>query len=96
MIHDTELFTTTWVGSETTEDGDKLFIYEVRAKGFAGIRDFHAAHDRFIETWTGCGDGWLKGRFVRLVDGAEIAIEARNDEWAQRQQDIEDAGRGCW
>lgn len=96
MIADTETFTTRRSGSEKTEDGDLLIKVEVRAKGFAGVRDFQAAHDRFIEVWTGCGDGWLKGTYSYLVDGAEIAIERNNDEWASRQQDIEDHAIGCW
>jgi len=97
MINDTETFNTSRVASEKTEDGDLLLTWEVRAKGFAGIRDFSAAHDRFIETWTGCGDGWLKGTYHVLVDGAEVAIEARNDAWASVQQEIEDhAMMGAW
>ena len=93
MSNDTETFTTRRVASEKTEDGDLFLTWEVRAKGFAGIRAFTAAHDRFIADWTGCGDGWLKGTYGVLVDGAEVAIEARNDAWASVQQDIEDHGR---
>lgn len=93
MNNDTETFTIARIGSEPTDDGDRLITWEVRAKGFAGIREFQASHDRFIATWTGCGAGWLKGTYCVLVDGAEIAIEARNDAWASVQQDIEDHGR---
>jgi hypothetical protein len=96
MIEDTDLYNTRRAGSEKTEDGDRYFSFEVRAKGFAGVRAFHAAADRFIRDWTACGDGWLKGTYGILVDGAEIAIEARNDEWASRQQEIEDHALGYW
>jgi len=96
MINDTETFETRRAGSEKTEDGDLLITFEVRAKGFAGVRAFHAAADRFIRDWTACGEGWLKGTYAILVDGAEIAIERNNDEWASRQQEIEDHALGAW
>ena len=97
MSNDTETFNTHRVRSEPTEDGDRLFTWEVRAKGFAGVRAFNLAHNRFIAVWTGCGDGWLKGTYHVLVDGAEVAIEARNDAWASVQQEIEDhAMMGAW
>lgn len=84
------------VASEKTEDGDLLLTWEVRAKGFDSARKWMKESDRWIEIWDACGDGWLVARYCVLVDGAEVAIEARNDEWASRQQEIEDAGRGCW
>ena len=86
----TDNFTTSTIKREKTEDGDLLITMEVRAKGFAGVREFHATANRFIRDWTACGDGWLKGTYNYLVDGAEIAIEAANDAWASHQQDIED------
>ena len=95
MSNDTETITRR-VASEKTEDGDLLLTWEVRVKGFDAARAWMKEADRWIEVWTACGDGWLAGRYNVLVDGAEIAIEAANDVWAQRQQDIEDAGRGCW
>jgi hypothetical protein len=70
-----------------------LITFEVVAKGFAGIRAFHADAGRFIRDWVGAGEGLLKGTYSVLVDGAEIAIERQNDAWASQQQDIEDAGR---
>ncbi len=96
MIQDTETFNVRRIASETTEDGDRLVTWEVRALGAAGVRDFAASYDRYIPTWTGCGNGWMRGTYSVLVDGSEIAIEARNDEWASRQQEIEDfaLGRG--
>lgn len=99
MIHDTETFTTRRVASETTEDGDLLITFEVRAKGFTGINNFQAAHNRVIEVWYGAGNGWMRSTFHVLVDGAEVAIETRNDAWASVQQEIEDHGRamaGAW
>jgi hypothetical protein len=91
-----EQYTINRIASETTEDGDLLITWEVMAKGFAGIRDFSAEANRFIQSWVGCGNGFLKGQYNILVDGAEIAIEARNDAWASHQQAIEDncLGRG--
>jgi hypothetical protein len=92
----TDLYTTQIIKREPTEDGDLYLTWEARAKGFAGVRAFHSDNDRFIRDWTACGEGWLKGTYGVLIDGAEIAIERRNDEWAQHQQDIEDSccGRG--
>jgi hypothetical protein len=109
MIENTDLFNTRLAKSEWTEDGDKLFVWEVRAKGFAGVKAYNAERTNQMTSiggrleplteWTGCGDGWLKATYSYVVDGAEIAIEARNDAWASHQQEIEDAGRmsyGCW
>jgi hypothetical protein len=94
MSNDTAPYTRQVISREWTEDGDLFMTWEVKTKGFEGVRAFHKDADRFIDTWVGCGNGWMKGTYGVLVDGAEIAIEARNDEWASRQQDIEDHGRG--
>lgn len=100
MINDTDTFNTRRLASEKTEDGDLLITWEVRAKGFDGIRAYNAERSNQMTSigtsmhplteWTACGDGWLKATYNVLIDGMEIAIEARNDEWASRQQDIED------
>lgn len=88
MLQDTETFTTKRIKQESTEDGDLVITHEVRAKGFKGIKEFSKTYDRFyIESWTGCGDGWLKGNFSYLVDGTEIAIEKSNDYWASMKYD---------
>jgi hypothetical protein len=94
MTHPADIYDTRPVHREKTEDGDLLITWEVRAKGREGAEAFCKQFDRYIESWTGCGNGWLKAQYHVLVDGAEVAIEARNDEWAQRQQDIEDRGTG--
>ena len=94
MIEDPTIYETRPVRHEPTEDGDVLATWEVRAKGFAGVLAFIAQFDRHPEFWTAIGDGWLVGNYHVLIDGAEIAIERRNDEWAQRQQDIEDHAIG--
>lgn len=68
---------------EPTEDGDYIFTREIRAFGFAGIREWNSNYAKTpITEWTGCGDGWLKAHESWLVDGAVVAIEASNDYWA--------------
>lgn len=87
-------YTISIIKRETTEDGDLCLTFEVRAKGFAGVRDFNETQQYPIGSWVGCGDGWYKTTLYKVIDGAEIALEARNDEWASRQQEIEDAALG--
>jgi hypothetical protein len=104
MIENTDLFNTRLAKSEWTEDGDKCFTWEVRAKGFAGVKAYNAERVNQMTSiggrlepllnWVACGNGWLKATYSHVVDGVEIAIEARNDEWASRQQDIEDRALG--
>lgn len=96
MLLMSDLHKTTIIKRETTEDGDLCLTFEVRAKGFAGVKEFNETQRYPIGSWVGCGDGWYKTTFYKVVDGAEVAIEARNDEWASRQQAIEDAGRQLW
>jgi hypothetical protein len=88
-----DLYDTCPVKREPTEDGDLLITWEVTAKGRKGAEAFCKDSYRYIKSWTGAGNGMIKAQYCVLVDGAEIAIERRNDEWASRQQDIEDHGR---
>lgn len=101
MINNTDLYETRRVASEWNEDGDKVLTFKVRAKGFEGIKAYNAECHNYrgmgeLIEWVGCGDGWLEATYYKAIDGVEIAIEARNDEWASRQQEIEDYCRGCW
>lgn len=96
MIHDTDIYTVRPIKRERTEDGDLCITWEVRVKGRVGAEAFCKQFDRYIATWTGCGNGWMRSTYFTLVDGAVIAIEARNDAWAQQQQDIEDRCRGLF
>lgn len=101
MIENTDTFNTRLQTAEWTEDGDKLITWEVRAKGFAGVKAYNSERGNQMTSigtrlhplteWKGCGDGWLKATYNVLVDGAELALEARNDAWARDQQFREDA-----
>lgn len=104
MCMSKEPYTIRYMGRERNEDGDVCFSYDVLANGFAGVRAYNAdqrnrqgqcgkcGHE--IYEWTGTGDGVLVGRYIKVVDATEWAIEAANDEWASRQQEIEDAAIG--
>lgn len=81
---------------ETTEDGDFILTFKVTAPTFEAARQFAKENPEKGRMWDCHGDGIYTSTFTKYVDGAEVAIEARNDEWASRQQEIEDAGRGCW
>ena len=101
MIENTDTFNTRLQTAEWTEDGDKLITWEVRAKGFAGVKAYNAERGNQMTSigtrlhplteWKGCGDGWLKATYNVLVDGADFALEARNDAWARDQQFREEA-----
>lgn len=93
MMQDLDLYQTQPVHRERNEDGDIVVTWEVIAKGFDGARAFIKQFDRSPEFWSGMGDGWLKATYFTVIDGAEDAIERQNDEWASRQQEIEDRGR---
>ncbi len=81
---------------EPTEDGDFILTFKVTAPNRAAAFQFVKENPHTAGCWNGNGDGSYTSYFTKYVDGAEVAIEARNDEWASRQQEIEDAGRGCW
>ena len=78
---------------ETTEDGDLCLTFKVTAPNFDAARQFAKENPYKGRMWNGHGDGSYTSHFNKTVDGAEVAIEARNDEWASRQQEIEDHGR---
>lgn len=81
---------------EPTEDGDFILHFKVTAPSFDAARQFAKENPDQGRMWNGHSDGSYTSHFTKYVDGAEVAIEARNDEWASRQQAIEDAGRGWW
>ena len=84
------------VKREPTEDGDYIMTFQVTAPNRAAAIQFVKDNPHKVSCWAGNGDGSYTSHFIKYVDGAEVAIEARNDEWASHQQAIEDSCLGRW
>ena len=79
-----------------TEDGDYIYVQTITCDTIAEIREEtknlrnvvtrsnHPAYDDIV--WTN-KKGKLTFTHTYVVDQVEVAIERRNDQWAQSQQD---------
>lgn len=84
--------------TDTTEDGDIEFTRYINCDTFAEAREVTADLKQLVTrggstlyhdvVWTAKG-GKLCWSDTYVVDGAEVAIEASNDAWAQRQASME-------
>jgi len=84
---------------DTTEDGDVVCKETYSVSTIAEAREVsdeligHRGYSWQFIVWTGKG-GRLVYEREYVVDGAEVAIEERNDRWARAQQDREDQEAG--
>lgn len=84
--------------TDTTEDGDIEFTRYITCDTFAEAREVTADLKQLVTrggstlyhdvVWTAKA-GKLCWEDSYVVDGAEVAIEAANDAWAQRQASME-------